>query len=85
LTPPIPSTGKPPRKIVRQPEYEFRSLMLPRTVSRNEARALLTEQAEYGHWELDRLRLFPDGRRKITLKRRIIRQVRSPLSSYLET
>ncbi|MBF9070027.1 hypothetical protein I2501_18550 [Streptacidiphilus sp. NEAU-YB345] len=58
--------------------------MLPRTVSRNEARVLLTEQAEYGHWELDRLRLFPDGRRKVTLKRRIIRQVRSPLSAYLE-
>lgn len=79
-----PSLSRPPRKIVRQPEYEFRSLLLPRTVSRNEARALLTEQAEYGHWELDRLRLYPDGRRKITLKRRIIRQVRSPLSSFLD-
>ncbi|MEZ0066341.1 hypothetical protein ABIA32_002351 [Streptacidiphilus sp. MAP12-20] len=75
----------PPSKITRQSEYEFRSLLLPRTVSRNEARALLTEQAEYGHWELDRLRLYPDGRRKITLKRRIIRQVRSPLSAYLDS
>ncbi|WP_232248358.1 DUF5703 family protein [Streptacidiphilus rugosus] len=75
----------PSGKIVRQSEYEFRSLLLPRTVSRNEARALLTEQAEYGHWELDRLRLYPDGRRKITLKRRIIRQVRSPLSAYLDS
>lgn len=65
-----------PSKIVQQPEYEFRSLLLPRDVSRNEARRLLTEEAEYGHWELDRLRLFPDGRRKVVLRRKIIRQVR---------
>jgi hypothetical protein len=63
-------------KIVQQPEYEFRSLLLPRDVSRNEARRLLTEEAEYGHWELDRLRLYPDGRRKVVLRRKIIRQVR---------
>jgi hypothetical protein len=52
-------------------------MLLPRDVSRNEARRLLTEQAEYGHWELDRLRLFPDGRRKVVLRRKIIRQVRT--------
>jgi hypothetical protein len=65
-----------PPKIVQQPEYEFRSLLLPRDVSRNEARRLLTDEAEYGHWELDRLRLYPDGRRKVVLRRKIIRQVR---------
>nr|WP_042437432.1 DUF5703 family protein [Streptacidiphilus albus] len=71
--------------MVQQPEYEFRSLLLPRDVSRNEARRLLTEEAEYGHWELDRLRLFPDGRRKVVLRRKIIRQVRgwSMLSDHL--
>ena len=74
-----------PSKIVQQPEYEFRSLLLPRDVSRNEARRLLTEEAEYGHWELDRLRLFPDGRRKVVLRRKIIRQVRgwAMLSDHL--
>ena len=64
-------------KIIQQPEYEFRSLLLARDVSRNDARRLLTEQAEYGHWELDRLRLYPDGRRKVVLRRKIIRQVRT--------
>ncbi|WP_316520381.1 DUF5703 family protein [Kitasatospora brasiliensis] len=66
-----------PRKPVRQPEYEYQSLRMPRGTTRNAARQLLTEHAEYGRWELDRLRLFPDGSRTVRLKRRIIRQVRS--------
>ncbi|MFC5646684.1 MULTISPECIES: DUF5703 family protein [Kitasatospora] len=66
-----------PTKPVRQPEYEYQMLRLPRGTSRNAARQLLTEHAEYGHWELDRLRLFPDGSRTVRLKRRIIRQVRN--------
>lgn len=52
-------------------------MMLPRSVSRKAAQRLLTDHAEYGHWELDRLRLFPDGTRRVTLRRRIIRQVRT--------
>lgn len=66
-----------PSKTVRQPEYEYQSLRLPRGTTRNAARRLLTEHAEYGHWELDRLRLFPDGSRSVVLKRKIIRQVRA--------
>jgi hypothetical protein len=59
------------------PEYEFQDVYLPRGVSRNATRRLLTDHAEYGHWELDRLRLYPDGSRKVRLRRRIIRQVRA--------
>ncbi|GAA1069649.1 DUF5703 family protein [Kitasatospora sp. DSM 101779] len=66
-----------PPKLVRTPEYEYQSLRLPRGTSRNAARQLLTEHAEYGHWELDRLRLYPDGSRTVRLRRRIIRQTRS--------
>ena len=54
-------------------EYEYRVLHLPRDVSRPAARALLAEQAEYGRWELDHVRLFAGGVRKIRLRRRIIR------------
>ena len=54
-------------------EYEFRRLRLPRSLPRSSVRRLLSEQAEYGGWELDRLRLFPDGSRRVTLRRRIIR------------
>ena len=54
-------------------EYEFQRFWLERTHSRSAVRRLLTDAAEYDGWELDRLRLFPDGRRKVTLRRRIIR------------
>ncbi|WP_439649040.1 DUF5703 family protein [Herbidospora cretacea] len=50
-------------------------LFLPRGTSREAARRLLTEHAEYGHWELDRLRLYSDGSRRVWLRRKIIRVV----------
>ncbi|MCM2578248.1 DUF5703 family protein [Streptomyces meridianus] len=59
------------------PEYEFRDVYVPRGVSRKDTARLLTDHAEYGHWELDRLRLHPDGSRRVRLRRRIIRQVRA--------
>jgi hypothetical protein len=59
-------------------EYEFRVLRLPPSTSRNDARRMLTEQAEYGRWELARTRLFAGGERKVWLRRKIIR-VRSTL------
>ncbi|WP_127356105.1 DUF5703 family protein [Actinacidiphila soli] len=58
-------------------EYEFREMYVPRGVTRKEAQRLLTDEAEYRHWELDRVRLYPDGSRKVRLRRRIIRQVRA--------
>jgi hypothetical protein len=57
--------------------YEFREVSLPRGTSRDVARSVLTEFAEYGHWELARLRLYPDGRRKVWLKRRVMRVART--------
>ncbi|GAA2727989.1 DUF5703 family protein [Cellulomonas aerilata] len=59
-------------------QYEYRVLTIPRDTSRNDARRLLTEQAEYGRWELARTRLFAGGERKVWLRRKIIR-VRSTL------
>jgi hypothetical protein len=58
-------------------EYDYLDLYLPRGTSRDAARRILTDHAEYGAWELDRLRLFADGSRKATLRRRIIRAVRT--------
>lgn len=60
-------------------EYEYQRFTLPRGLSRNAAQRVLTDAAEYGHWELDRLRLFPDGTRKVILRRRILR-VKSTLA-----
>ena len=61
-------------------DYEYQRLTMPRGTPRPVAQRLLTEAAEHGHWELDRLRLYPDGRRRVVLRRRIMR-VRSTLSA----
>ena len=58
-------------------EYEFRVITLPPQVSRAEARQLLTEHAEYGRWELARVRLYAGGMRRVWLRRRIIRVART--------
>ena len=61
-------------------EYAYLVVYLPRGTSRDArdaARRILTDHAEYGDWELSRLSLNADGSRKATLRRRIIRPVRT--------
>ncbi|WP_459641954.1 DUF5703 family protein [Kineococcus sp. NUM-3379] len=58
-------------------DYEYRTLTFPRSTSRAEARRLLTEQADYGRWELDRVRVSLGGVRRVRLRRKIIRVVRT--------
>ncbi|MEJ2578354.1 MAG: DUF5703 family protein [Kineosporiaceae bacterium] len=58
-------------------EYEYRELTVPRGMSRSELNRVLTDHAEYGHWELARVRLSAGGRRRVWLRRRIIRVVRT--------
>ena len=58
-------------------DYEYRVVQLPRTLSRADARRLLTEEAEYGRWELSRVRLYAGGVRRVWLRRRIIRVQRT--------
>jgi Family of unknown function (DUF5703) len=58
-------------------DYEYRVLQLPRTLSRADARRLLTEHAEYGRWELSRVRIYSGGVRRVWLRRRIIRVQRT--------
>jgi Family of unknown function (DUF5703) len=60
-------------------EYSYLVLRLPRGTSRDAARRILTAHAEYGHWELAKLRLYADGSRKATLRRKVIRVVRTRL------
>jgi hypothetical protein len=67
--------GKSPRAALRPGvEYEYERLTLPRTFSRSFVTRLLTDRAEYGGWELDRVRISPDGTRRVVLRRKIIRQ-----------
>ena len=58
-------------------EYEYRVLVFPRDVPRGDVRRALAEHAEYGHWEMDRLRLYLGGGRRVWLRRRIIRVQRT--------
>ena len=69
-----------PRALGPGVEYEFEKLTLTRDLSRNVVTRLLTDRAERGGWEIDRLLLFPDGTRKVILRRKIIRQRRSTYS-----
>lgn len=61
-------------------EYEIHHLHLPGQLSRSAVRQLLAEHAEYGGWELARVLRHPDGRRRVTLRRRIIRVHRTLMS-----
>src|SRR5579875_3690732 len=55
-------------------EYSYLVLTLPRGTSRDAARRILTDHAEYGQWELARMVRSADGSGKATLRRQIIRQ-----------
>ncbi|HCX83868.1 MAG TPA: hypothetical protein DHV14_01770 [Micrococcales bacterium] len=67
----MPTTS--PRGATPPPPQEFRVLTLPREASRSEVRTLLTQEAEYGHWELARSVLYVGGVRKVWLRRRLHR------------
>ncbi len=61
----------------RASTWEYREITLPRGTPRDAARAALVELAEHGSWELARLRLYSDGRRRVWLRRRVLRAVRT--------
>ncbi len=51
-------------------EWEYRPVEIPGDVSRVTAAVRLAIQAEFGGWELSRVRLYPGGVRKVVLRRR---------------
>jgi hypothetical protein len=58
-------------------EYEYRLITMPRSSSRSEIRRMLADHAEYGRWELARVHVMMTGSRRIWLRRKIIRVVRT--------
>jgi hypothetical protein len=64
------------RPLGRGVEWEFEKLTISREFSRPVVTRLLVERAEHGGWELDRVRISPDGTRRVVLRRKIIRQLR---------
>lgn len=57
----------------RAAEYEIERLTIGRHISRRAVRQLLTDQAEYGGWELARLCRYRDGTREVWIRRKIIK------------
>ncbi|QIS12349.1 MULTISPECIES: DUF5703 family protein [Nocardia] len=51
-------------------DYEYVPLRLPPDVNRVTASMRLTIQAEFGGWELSRVRAYTDGSRRVLLRRR---------------
>ncbi len=59
------------------PTWEFKEVSIPRDTPREEVRQMLTASLERGTWELDQSRIFRDGRRRVRLRRRVYRMVRT--------
>ncbi|MFF0488859.1 DUF5703 family protein [Nocardia sp. NPDC004068] len=55
---------------IEEGEYEYVPLRLPPDVTRVTASMRLAIQAEYGGWELSRVRAYTDGSRRVLLRRR---------------
>jgi hypothetical protein len=51
-------------------EWEYAPLRIPSDTDRQTAAVQLTLHAEYGGWELARVRLHADGTRRVWLRRR---------------
>lgn len=58
------------RRALRDEDYDYHPLRLPPDVSRVTASVQLAIQAEFGGWELSRVRLYADGSRRVVLRRR---------------
>lgn len=53
-----------------EPEWEYAPLYIPSDVSRANAAAQLSLQAEFGGWELARVLRYVDGTRRVVLRRK---------------
>lgn len=58
-------------------EWQFEQVSFSREFPRSVVTKLLVERAEHGGWELDRVRIGADGVRRVILRRKIIRAVRT--------
>lgn len=56
----------------RTPQYEYRTVVVPRGLPRGYALGLLTLEAETGKWELSRTVIYQGGVTKYWLRRKII-------------
>jgi len=62
-------------------DYEYQAVTIPAHVDRDTARQMLQIHAEYGDWELARHRVWADGRRQVTVRRKLRPEPLPPLPS----
>ena len=62
-------------------EYEYRAVVIPAHATREAARDMLAIHAEYGDWELARHTIWADGRRRVTVRRRLRADPQPPLAT----
>ena len=51
--------------------YEYRAVTIPRDATRQQTRDVLAIHAEYGDWELTSHAIYADGKRRVTVRRRL--------------
>ncbi|MBT5182436.1 MAG: hypothetical protein HOL91_02960 [Actinobacteria bacterium] len=56
-----------------EPTWAFREIFFSRDSDREETRQFLTLRADRGRWELDRTKIYRDGRKKVRLRRKVYR------------
>ena len=52
-------------------EWEYRAVHVPTGVTAHHVRDVLGIHAEFGGWELLSHAIWPDGRRKVTVRRKL--------------
>lgn len=79
----VPLPGVTVRRVDPLPEmvgrgdYEYRLMVLPRSLGRAQVQRTLAQLAEQGQWEVARVRIAWGGTRRVWIRRRIIRVVRT--------
>ena len=67
----IASGGRARRLASGGMDGEYQRLSMPAGTDRRTAWNVLAIHAAYGEWELERVRMWPDGRRKIVMRRKV--------------
>ena len=61
--------------------YEYRALPVSRGIPGEQLRQTLSIHAEFGGWELAGHRIYGDGKRQVTVRRRVRAEPQPPLAS----
>ena len=61
--------------------YEYRAVPVARDTPRDALRQMLAVHAEFGGWELAGHRIYPGGKRHVTVRRRVRPEPLPPLAT----